>query len=222
MQYLNLINYCELAALCCSFFLLRQRGQNMLRLLIVMLLIICTAEMTGIYYRYVLVRSNHPIFNASTALCIVILLVILRDAIESPGLKPWLAAGIAAYCLFCSANLVFLQGMKRFATYNYIAGGVTLCLYCCIYFRQIIGKPVYLSLSTQPMFWLSSAVILRYVPMSLVYAVFEYLSYKKEISNQFGQTFQLLNTILSIIFYGLICVASTCRLLFRTSITRSS
>ena len=120
------------------------------------------------------------------------------------------------YFIVTVINLCFIQGMQRFATFNYIIGGILLTLICTFYFIQLIKKPILISPFAEPLFWIASAILLMYLPKSVLYSAFEYLSYTKSLNIKFGEAFHSINTVLSFFFFSLLSIASTCKLIFRT------
>jgi len=120
-----------------------------------------------------------------------------------------------AYVLFVVSDLIWIQGSERFATYNYIVGSLALVITLSLYFLELIKKKEYVFLSAETLFWIAAAILLLYLPKVVLYSLFEYLAYKNALSKRFGETFQLVNRILSVIFFGLLAYASICRLIYR-------
>lgn len=186
------------------------------RLLIPILGVTVTAESLGFYYRVVLHRtSNHMIYNFSVPIIILLFLLLFRSKMqwqENRKLINWM---FPAYVLFVVSDLIWIQGSERFATYNYIVGSLALVITLSLYFLELIKKKEYVFLSAETLFWIAAAILLLYLPKVVLYSLFEYLAYKNALSKRFGETFQLVNRILSVIFFGLLAYASICRLIYR-------
>lgn len=199
-----------------SLLLLHPANLRAARLLILILGITVVAECTGYVYRVVLHRpSNHEIYNISVPAIIILLTILLKRQTKNKSNHLTINLLLLSYCIFLTINLLWIQGRGRFATYNYIAGTVILVLTVTLYFLELIKKKEYVFISGEPLFWVAAAILLLYIPKAVLYAIFEFLAYKKSVMQSFGDTFRLLNRILSVIFFSLLSYASICRLIFR-------
>jgi drug/metabolite transporter superfamily protein YnfA len=212
---MNIINLFEFLALACSIFSLHKANPSSLRLLITAIVITLAAEITGYYVRIYLHKSNHNIFNLSVVVIIFILLHLFEKVVCLSQYKKIVKVFMGILIAFSIVNFVFIQGINRFATYNYILGGTLLCFAVCFYFIELLKMPIKMNLLNEPFFWLGAGIILMYIPKTILYSIFEYLSYSDNLGEPFTATFAFLNTILSVIFYISISIACTCRLIFR-------
>lgn len=214
---LTLLHLAELLALICSLSSLHPRNHPATKPLLLVMVVTAVAELSGAYLRRVLEVQNHNVYNISVPLVVLILMSMyihnLRKHQRGSNIH-WVAI---IYLVFVVSNLLWIQGTRRFATYNYIAGAVGLLLLVCMYFYWLIKRPEKVSLLNEPVFWLSAGIVLMYIPKSLLYSVFEYLSYSNDYRPTFAQTFTTINTVTSVTFYASICLACTCRLIFRSS-----
>jgi hypothetical protein len=212
---LDIIMTFEWITLGCSFFLLHPKNTNKVQLLISVMVIIVAAESLGYYFRHVLHIPNHTIYNASVPLVIInfLLLYILNYAM--PGNRKKITIALVLFTIFCTINLVWLQGMSRFSAYNYVAGTITLIFATVLYFSELIRIPTRISIRKEQMFWISAAILLLYLPKSILYSVFEYLVYKQETSVAFAHSFHFINKIVNVIYFSLLSYASLCRLIYR-------
>jgi hypothetical protein len=204
----------EIVAMGCSLFMLHPLTIKRYFFLTLIMIITMIAETLGWYFHAVLhYPSNHFIYNFSVPG--IILSFIYGFSKNTQYSKQILFIGIL-YLIIIMINFCFIQGVARFATYNYIVGGIALTLICTFYFMQLIKKPVLISPFQEPLFWVAAAILLMYLPKSVLYSAFEYLSYKKSLSVKFGEAFHSINTFLSLFFFFLLSMASVCRLIFRT------
>jgi hypothetical protein len=197
-----------------SLFLLHPENEKKMWPLFAMTIVTLVAESAGYYLRAVEHQSNHPVYNISIPLIIVCFLWLFRGHLKQQHQKV-LHIALITYLLFVVANLLFLQTMSRLATYNYILGTVVLTLACVYYFLEFIHYPGRISVLKAPLFWIASAVLILYIPKSVLYAVFEYLAYTEKITQSFGQTFTFINKVLCVVFFTFISYASVCRLIYR-------
>jgi hypothetical protein len=175
------------------------------------------AEMLGRYaWKPLHMRNNHPIYNLSVPLIIVLFLALFRRCLRNGTNKrtvDWVLAGFVAFAII---NLGWIQRIGFFNSYTYIVGSIGLALAGALYCFELVKSKDYVNLSSEPLFWITAAVLIVYVPMAVIYSVFAYLTYYAlPISNSFGETRHLLNMILSLIFFVLIAWASICRLISR-------
>lgn len=211
---MGLLFYIEITALLFSFFSLHPKNPPLLKLVLVICIVTIIAESAGAYMMRYLHQSNHNIYNISVPTVICILFVIFGQLLTNQKHRYIVKIMLATYLVLVFLNFLFVQGFSRFATYNYILGGTFLFFLVCLYFLRLIKMPEKVNLFAQPFFWLAVGVILMYIPKTVLYSIFEYFSYTNNVRIAFSQTFVMLNTILSSIFYASICIACTCRLLF--------
>lgn len=209
----------EVFALLCSLFLLHPNNKKSVRLLIIIMLVSVVAESVALYFHHVLkAANNHLPYNISVPLIVILLLLLIHQNLKNPVHKAYIRFSIPVYIVLCVCNFLFLQEIRKFATYNYITGAIFLALACAYYFLEFIKTPVSTSVAADPVFWVCVGVLVLYVPKCILYALFEYLAYKKSASDIFGITYHLINNILIVIFFCCLSYASICRLIFRKSI----
>ncbi|HET6256214.1 MAG TPA: hypothetical protein VFE32_19205 [Puia sp.] len=207
----------ESLSLCISLFLLHPRNDRNVRLLIVILAVTLAAELLGRYaWRPLHLRNNHPIYNLSVPLIIVLYLALFSSQLRNAANRRTVGWVLAGFGVFAIINLGWIQRIGYFNSSTYIVGSIGLALAGVLYYFELVKKKDYVNLSREPMFWITAAVLLVYIPMAVIYSVFAYLTYYAlPISNSFGATRQLLNMILSLIFCALIAWASICLLISR-------
>jgi hypothetical protein len=212
---LNIILVFEWIAFAFSLFLFHPRNASV-RMVVAIMAITVLVEAIGYYYHRVLGKANHQFYNVSVPLIILLFLALLRQHIEKRRYRNVINTGILLFILFALFNAAFLQGMRRFCSYTYIAGALLLVLSVMLYYVELIKRPVHISLKKEPMFWIGTSILVLYLPKSILYAAFEYLAYHHQMMNSFGATFHLMNKGLSIIFFCGLSYASICRLIFRS------
>lgn len=203
----------EWIAFAFSLTVFNRRNDKRIRLLIAIMTITVIVEAIGYYYHYILSKANHQFYNVSVPLIILLFLWMFLNHYAQRSNRRFVLISIFVYALFCLINIFFIQGEQRFSTYNYILGALLLVTTTVLYFLELIRLPVPVSLKKEPMFWIATAVLLLYLPKSVLYAVFEYLAYRNEVNESFGHTFHLINRSLSVIFFSILSYASICRLL---------
>jgi len=212
---LNIILIFEWIAFAFSLFLLHRRNDRKISLLLVILVATVVVEAIGYYYHRILSKANHQFYNVSVPFIIILFLLIALKHYQKRTHTTIILAGIICYTLFAIINASVIQGMTRFCTYTYIAGALLLVIAIAFYFLEVIRQPEHVSLKKEPMFWISTGILILYLPKSILYAVFEYLAYYNQVMESFGATFHLVNKVLSVIFFCCLSYASICRLIYR-------
>lgn len=212
---MDIILFFEWFTFCCSLVILHPANDPRLRKLILITAITVIAETLGYYLRTTGHPTNHPVYNISVPLIIILFILIFREQLRTNKKRLTASVALGMYAAFVLCDLTLIQGSRKFATYNYIFGTLILLIIVSLYYLELIRSDKYVFVSREPVFWLAAAVLLLYIPKSILYAAFEYFVYRRTISAAFGRTFLLLNVILSIIFFCLLSYASICRLIFR-------
>jgi len=214
----NILLLFEYLCLGCSFCLLHPLNSSTGKHILWIGLVTVFAEtLSFCCYNFYGMRT-YGIYNVSVPTIILIILAAFY-AVLKKGLSGRIIKALCiAYVVFCIINFACLQGYSKFASLNYVAGGIALTLTAAMYLYHLIRQPVQLYLHTQPLFWLASAVLLMYVPKSCLYAFYTYFSGNQQQMAAFSNTFHLFNNIASILFYILLSIAATCRILFKSTI----
>lgn len=210
---LTLVNVFELSAFGCSLLALQPKNAELKLLLFIMATTIAAEIIAGYYFtRY---EDNHIIYNFSIPILIVLYLIQLLKVLHSPKNKTLVKFLLVSYILFAIIDLIYIQNTNQLATYNYIFGALLLSFVVALYFGELIKKPIQVNVLAEPFFWLASGIILMYFPKSILFTFFEYFIYTKSLNSSFGVLFTSVNTVLCFIFYLSICIACTCRWIFR-------
>jgi hypothetical protein len=211
----NIILVFEWIAFVFCLFVFHRRNDKSLRVLVIIMTVTVVVEGIASYYKRVLEKANHQFYNISVPLIILLFLWMFMRYYKREKHRNIIKASMVALVAFAFVNGFFLQGITRFCTYTYIAGALLLVLATAFYFLEMVQEPVMISLKKEPMFWLSTGVLILYLPKCILYAAFEYLAYHNESLISFGATFHLMNKILSLIFFSFLSYASICRLIYR-------
>jgi hypothetical protein len=115
---------------------------------------------------------------------------------------------ILGIILFGLVNMFFLQGLdKTINNYTLLLGSFFVVLFCCFYFYESI-QPEHIDdqLSKQPMFWISSGLLIFYLGSVIITALFDYLR-SNALQDQGKRTFIIINHFLNVILYSSFCIA---------------
>lgn len=214
---MSILQLLELQALLASFLALASKNRFQLKLLSPVMIITALAEATSYLIRVRFRESNHFIYNISVPIIVFLLMCVFHKQFKTVAFKKASMTAIVLYSCFVGINILFIQGTHKFATYNYIIGGLFLSFICTLYFFELMKVARHISLISEPLFWLGSGILLMYLPKSVLYALFEHLSYNVEVRTSFSETFFFLNTVLSAIFYLSISIACISKWIFPAS-----
>ena len=201
----------------CSLAVFSKKNDKKIWLLFVIAFVTVLVESIGFYYRVVLETSNHHLYNISIPVIILLFQFLFLYNLKRVKNRQFVKLSIAAVFIFTLINLIYFQAFTRLATYTYIFGAVFLVIDASLYFLELVKRPVIVSLKGESMFYIACAVILLYLPKTILYSVFEYLAYKDLWKKEFGQVFTSTNLFLSLIFFLLLSYACLCRLIYRNS-----
>jgi hypothetical protein len=209
------ITISEWIALGCSFFLLHPKNGTKAKFLLLVMVLTVIAESIGYYLRKVVHMDNHAVYIISVPVIVITFLLLYVKNIQSTKYQIIIWISMFVYMIFYIINILWIQGAGKISAYNYVLGAITLIMSVVFYLYEMIKRPVYVSITREPVFWISFGILFLYLPKSILYSVFEYYAYTDGVSTKFHNTRYPINVFLSIIFFGLLSYASLCRLIYR-------
>jgi hypothetical protein len=126
---------------------------------------------------------------------------VLREIIINPKIKLVIVIVSAAYALFASFNLIFIQHKVGFNPINFTIGCVITVLVCIYYFVELFQKTETRSLSRSSEFWICTAIFFNAV---LSFPTFALESFLEESSKVSKATYLLYKNMDSIVLVTVI------------------
>lgn len=163
-------------------------------------------ECYGLYLSSHKIR-NHWLYNIYIFIEFNFLNYIYFHAITTTRSRNIIKLFSLIYPLLFIINIAFIQGMHIFNTYSYVAGGVGVIVWTCMYFTELLSKPKYSSIIEQPLFWISTGLLFFYLGNIPFYGMINYLlkNYLGIVKNYF-----IIVLILNILKYSLYAVGFLC------------
>ena len=209
MWPLVISNYIELIALAIGIYTWRKIKQTPLSLLVILLIIINIAELSGRYISKEYKTPNVHIFNVSTIIEFEFYAILFIAVFRNKVLKKINAVFIIAFPIVCVLNFVFLQSfMKQFHTYSMALGAAFTILNCCLYFKQVLNYEEELALSKLPMFWIATGLLFFYSGSIINDTLVNY-TFLIKFENKYI-LYQIVNNCLIVILYSSFIVSFLC------------
>ena len=120
-------------------------------------------------------------------------------ALNSPWfsrLRPWLASGFVAYA---GLSGVLAPEFTRFKTGVLVVDGLALMLFAGLYYRKLLNELLVLRLGRDPMFWVSSGLMLYALGKLLISLFGNYML--EHYSQQLSLTVWTIHGLLTIVLY---------------------
>lgn len=122
------------------------------------LLVTLFVELLGRYIR-INNGNNHLLYSIHTSLGIIFFSFFYQRISHSSLLKTIIRWFMILYPIIVTINIFFIQGIYRFHTYTYTIGCIFIVFLCLNYFKNLIQKSSDNDIITNPMFWISTALL---------------------------------------------------------------
>ena len=104
-------------------------------------------------------------------------------------------------------NMLFIQGIYAFNSYSSLLGSFFIVLFCCFFFYESIQpEKIDEQLSKQPMFWISSGLLIFYLGSVIIDALWEYLT-SNALQNQGVKIYSTITHFLNVVLYSSFSIA---------------
>jgi len=114
--------------------------------------------------------------------------------------KRWILIVVLVYEIFYIINALFIQDINEYPALANSLGAIIIVLFAILYFYKIMNEARILKLSSEPMVWINTSILIYYSGILFFYVLFN-LMYKH--SPEFGKLtfvyFNIQNTLLYIL-----------------------
>lgn len=164
-------------------------------------LVLFAAEISGFLLKYVVEKPNKWVFNLFYIFFFIYLSHIFYRVLESNRAQIVINFFYIAFIAFAIFNAFVIQGVSEFHSLTYVLGGIFTIYLSGAYLWQMIISPKNDSVTRDPFFWVSFALILYFGGTVPFYGMFNHLErnfyqftvfYHTYISNTFAIVLNLL------------------------------
>jgi hypothetical protein len=141
--------------------------------------------------------NNLFLYHILTPIQYSFIALLYRDQIQNPRYKKIIIASIPLFILFSLAISGTIQGFSDYNSYALLLKYILTILWILVYLRQLVVAEYYTSLQREPLFWISTALLIHAVGNIFVEGLANYL-----IAN-FGNYFTKIYYIYSVLNYML-------------------
>lgn len=149
--------------------------------------------------------SNLFLLPLDSASGVLLLSMVYRRALASAAfsrVQPWLVGGFILYAGL--SGLLVAPEAARFSPLLQVVECLLVLLFVLLYFRKLLNELVVQQLTRDPMFWVSTGLLLYYLG-KLQISLFS--NYMMQYSKQFNLAVWTLHVLLLAVMYGCFCVA---------------
>ncbi len=139
-----------------------------------------------------------------SAAAVLLLSLVYRRALQSAEftrVQPWLAG---AFVLYAGVSGLLLPETTRFKPLLQVVECLLVLLLVVLYFRKLLNELVVQQLTHDPMFWVSTGLLLYYLG-KLQISLFS--NYMMQYSKQFNLAVWTVHALLLAVMYSCFCVA---------------
>lgn len=171
------------------------------------LLLTLSVELTGFYLKEHFI-NNYRLYNLFTPVELCFYSYIYYHALQSARIKKIIRLVIPLYLVFFVINILFLQNKREFDSYTETINDFLISAYALAYFYKLILKPPEAGLYGDPLFWISTGLLLFYAAELPYMSLFNFLEKKyKAVFNDYYPVIDYLN----IIMYSLFAIGFLCK-----------
>jgi hypothetical protein len=150
----------EIISLIVSILCYSSLKNTVLRYFPFFLLFIVAAELTGTYIGQVMHESNHTLYNFTYLIGFIFYTTLYYKIYKVPIHRKILVYISVLFILFYVLNIFFIQKIGIFNSYSVIVGSLVLIVYTCLYFLELIQQVKAEKTLTEPMFWISTGILI--------------------------------------------------------------
>ncbi|WP_266204660.1 hypothetical protein [Pontibacter kalidii] len=133
---------------------------------------IALIEITGQLTVYLGTRNNHWIQHIYTPIEYVLLAMVYYFSLTSRFLKRGIVISIAGISVLCVLTVVMVEDITQMNSMPRMIAGAMLIAMAVLYFYQTASRPSFTYLDRDPMFVLSSGVIIYQAGTAMAFSMF--------------------------------------------------
>jgi hypothetical protein len=152
--------YFEIAALLASIIFWYKLRHTRLCWLMPYFIFIVSIEITGRYIRTELKQPNAWLYNISVPVEFLFYALIFYLHFRRQSFLQIAKYFLIVFSVFAICNLFFIQGFYKFNTNILKVGSFCMIVLCCFYFVELLSSDENTYLLKDPMFWLTTGVLL--------------------------------------------------------------
>jgi len=149
------------------------------------------------------------LYNFFTAFEFVFYLWVIRKVIQSAVIKKALYYILFIYPFLAIINIVFIQKINHFHTLTYAIGCLLIIFFCIYYFFELFRVQHSIRLSSEPAFWICSALLFFY---SCTFPLFVATNLLLNIPDVISRNASFILTLLNVLLYSLFIIAFLCKI----------
>lgn len=199
--YTNFIIATELIAAIIGTYYLKRMGSKFLYLYVFVCIALITEVSQSILFKLG-INNNMWLSHIYFPLEFFFIAVLYLYQFKRFFKRKWIVLVISLFMLFCLINPLFIQGINAYSQVRSFSS-IVLILFSIFYFYKVMIEAKISKLSSEPMIWVNTAVLL-YFSSSLFYNVLFtlVLDYSREFSKLTTWCFG----VFTIVFYLLIAI----------------
>ncbi len=123
------------------------------------------------------ISNNIPVYHSNYLLSYLILSFYFLQVI--PGRKKMIYTLLPLFYLSSMTYLLFFGSIYRFNSAGFAMISIFSVTLCFVYFYDLLKKPVFEKITSQPSFWYTAGIFIFYMCNFMLFLTFEYLTEKQ-------------------------------------------
>lgn len=198
-----------LSAFLMSLISFRKNFPKPLRFFSFILFFSLAVELTGFIYSKILHKHNAHIYNLNFLFIFPFYAFFYSQFFPSYKMKKRILFFVVCYFLFALSNIIFIQGLYTWNSYSLIAGSLLSIYLSVSYLQNYLPNKEFVKLQADPVFWISTGVLLFYL-IELPYI--SLLNYLNTHFLALSKQLLIIPKILNMVMYSLFTIAFLCRI----------
>lgn len=201
----------EFLAWLCSLIFLWKTGSRAFRILPWVLSLIVFIEAIAFYLRHQHL-PNAGVYNIFILFWMGGYMAIFYYWLSTPRFKQIVLGTLALFWGFSIIEFTFYPINTWISHRAFISGTCGLAISAVLVLSELINKPLLVNLLKEPIFWFSLAILVYFLPVSILMGANEYLrGSDSKLGDFFGRIFISVNAIFNLIHYSLLGFAAFCQ-----------
>lgn len=166
-------------------------------------------ESIGLYNLKVAHKSVEWLYDSFLFVEYALMALYFRDIIVSVPTKKAITVSVPILFSWILVSFIFSREMFLWTSISFLLVAFLLCIYSCIYLRQMLQVHIEDHLSQNPHFWISTGILFFYAGTFFQSGLHKYLAtVDRETANQL---YMIINHMLNIILYSLFTYGFICK-----------
>jgi hypothetical protein len=202
----SLYSIAEWTAFLCSILLFAKGVEKGYRVFFFYTLVVIITEFAGRWMMET-TKHNHRLFTFACFAFTCFYFLTLRSLLKDARRRKLVTILLGLFITIYTINLFFIQQLKEFNSYSFIAGYTMLSIAATIYYMEFIQQETITPIWKEPNFFIVTGYFIYGTLTAILYTLHRYFAYLKIPDTNYRNLFTTTSNITNVSLYLLLAVA---------------